>query len=149
MSLLKRPGCRWFNAIGQIGASAGTSIMRIGEALRAGVRKAVHAHTVTSKELSGGMRMAVEQMMLPTTTNRVPCLKTATMSMLGINSTTRLSTRVNRPGPIPTIRVVSTSRNRGNQVRASNGAAQAFVLPVECSLLAAIGPLHGSTIGDR
>jgi len=120
ISLLKRPYCRWINAIGPIGASAATSIIRIGEAIRAGVRRSAHPHRVTPNALSSGTRRAVEQRTLPRTPSRFPCLKTATMSTWGIQSTTGCSTRVNRPGSIPTIRVVSKRRNH---VHASKGAS--------------------------
>lgn len=54
ISQLKRPACHWVNAIDPIGANAGTSIMRIGEAIRAGVRKVAHPHKVTASTLGGG-----------------------------------------------------------------------------------------------
>ena len=136
ISLLKRPHCRWINAIGPIGASAATSIIRIGEANRAGVRRSAYPHRVTPNAFSGGTRRTVEQRTLPRTPSRFPCLKTATMSTWGIQSATRRSTPVNRPESIPTIRVVSTSPNRGNQVRASNRAAYWCVIsrtiPLTC-----------------
>ena len=54
MSLLKRPYYRWINAIGPIGAGAATSIMRIGETIRVGVRKSAYPPRVTPNALSAG-----------------------------------------------------------------------------------------------
>ena len=54
ISLLRRPLCHYANAIDPIGANAGTSIMRIGEAIRAGVRKVAYPHKVTASTMDGG-----------------------------------------------------------------------------------------------
>jgi len=52
ISRLKRPVCHWVNAIDPIAANAGTSIMRIGEAVRAGVRKVAYFQKLTPNTCS-------------------------------------------------------------------------------------------------
>ena len=53
------------------------------------------------------------------------------ISMNGRPTTVNLTGPVNRPGLIPTIRVVSTARKRGNHVRGISALSNSIVIQLE------------------